>query len=155
MKSKKNKAKKTSILVSIAGLSLILGGIYTINNGRNVEKEDTNEVYYEVKDDKYINNSKELNADKNFEGLKVEDIEFFYDASLNVTNISFNAVNRSSKTFTEEDVLLSFLNKKGDIINTMFAFIPNIEKNESEKIYGTISGNIVDAYDMKIESWQD
>ena len=148
MKKKTNSKK----LLIIAGIFLIVGFIYVISNGKNAEN-DSEQVYYEVKDGKYINNSEELNSDKSFEGLKLDNIEFFYDTTVNETNISFDAINKSNKPFKEAIVLLSFINKKGEVLSTMFASIPNLEEDQSKTVYGTISGNTVDAYDVMIQAW--
>lgn len=147
------KGKLIELLLILVGLVLIGVSVFMLvkNNTNNNKKEETN---YKIEDDKYVNDSDELNKEKTFEGLLIEETEFSFDTKLDNTDISFKVTNKNNVKYEGKNVLLSFVDKEGMVLSTMFAYIPELEPNQSEKVYGSISGNIVDAYDMKIKAME-
>ena len=141
------------VIIILVGLALIGVSVFMFVNNKDKDNKEE-ETNYKVEDDKYINDSDALKKEKTFEGLLIEEIDFSYDTNKKSTDISFKVINKNNVKYDGKDVLLSFVDKKGTVLNTMFAYIPELEPNQSEKVSGSISENIVDAYDMTIQAYE-
>ncbi len=95
-----------------------------------------------------LNTSDKLNGEKKFEELKIKDIQLTYRNG--VTNLLCNIENNSKEKIKMQDVEITLLDEKGEIIYKMVGIIEDINSGETKQFNTSVTADFSNAYDFKI-----
>lgn len=116
---------------------------------------NSNEKFVEILEDgTKINNSENLNQTRKFDGLDITNIKFYY-VKEGMTIIEFEAINETDIKYGGNKILLNVLNENNSLIQTIIGVIPEIDAGKSEKLTFSIDKDIVNAYDLSLEIYND
>lgn len=153
---KKNKGKCIILLIGILIIAIVLIVMVLINRKINASDQQSKE---QVKEEKYteeledgtkINTSEELNNIKNYGDLEISNIQYTEKDSISV--LLADVKNNGTTIHKEEIVKITILGENGEIIAEIKPVIGRIEPGESIKLNATITADVVNGKDFKIES---
>lgn len=159
MSRKKEKERGIKLIHIILIIVIIVIGIFVskkyIKNEQETEKvsekqeEQSQEKFIKLFDDGVkLNTSTKLNEDKQWEDLKIKDVQLTYRNG--VTNLLCNVENISNKNLKMQDVEVSLLDENGDIIYIMTGIIEDINAGETKQFNSSVTADFSNAYDFKI-----
>ena len=158
MARKKEKEKGVKLIHIILLVAIIIGGFFGIKYfTKNAQEQDKTSVGQELSQEKYVklfddgvklNTSAKLNEDRDFEGLKIKDVQLTYRNG--VTNLLCNVENTSNNNLKMQDVEISFLDENGDVIYKMAGIIEDINAGETKQFNSSVTADFSNAYDFTI-----
>ena len=126
--------KRIFINIAIFLFIFAIYGFYLFNNNNN--KNRINEEKIEL--------TKEMSSSKKYENLDIIDIN---GVDINGTyQLSFYIKNNSNEDFKEKATYLIFLNKKGDVVEKIETFIPDLKAGEVSKSTYMLDKDTFDNY---------
>ena len=158
MKNKKEKNIIVCMIIIVFIILIITMSMFIVNNkdnssidkGSNLKMENTNNIVEWVKtedDGKKINESKEINSTKEFEGLTLKTQQFVSKNSK--TEMAINVTNETEKDIELQLVVIILLDKEGKEMVKLNGIINSTKSGESTNLYISSSLDYVDDY--KIE----
>ena len=146
---KSNEKKMILILIIIT----IIAGIIFIKNRKteNKEQQGTQKQEYiqEYEDGTKQSISSKLNETKKVGDLEISGIQIIeIDGTATLTA---NVKNTSSSTKTEFPLTIKLLNKSGEEIETLGAYVGTIKSGETRGINASINMDISEIYDISVE----
>lgn len=158
MARKKEKEKGVKLIHIILLVAIIIAGFFGIKYfTKNAQEQDKTSVGQELSQEKYVklfddgvklNTSAKLNEDRDFEGLKIKDVQLTYRNG--VTNLLCNVENTSNNNLKMQDVEISFLDENGDVIYKMAGIIEDINAGETKQFNSSVTADFSNAYDFTI-----
>ena len=146
MKKKKRNRILIFVLVILILACVIGATIYFINNFKN----NTSETTVKKETPKPIVSTEEsFNTSREVEDFEIRNIhlEYLDDA----TTLTANIYNNTSETVTNSTVVLTLLDKNGNALEQFDQALGVMEPGQSEELYMSVAGNLLTAYDYKIE----
>lgn len=165
---KKLNKKKLVIIISIV-LILIIATIVIVKIVTKKDKEPNDEINREIEVGKFeteidmtntenskiredgmkINTSSKIEKGIEFNDVLIKDIKIESTGDMAVFNASVE--NNLGKDIEGYIIYLTFLDKKGEVIDTVETFFPDIPDGETGFISATTPKDIATAYDITIE----
>lgn len=161
MARKKEKEKGIKLIHIILIIAIIVIGIFVskkfMKNEQETEKNSVEQEQQSQSQEKFIkiysdgvklNTSAKLNEEKQWEDLKIKDVQLTYRNG--VTNLLCNIENTSNKNLEMQDVEISLLDENGEIIYNMTGIIEDINAGETKQFNSSVTADFSNAYDFKI-----
>ena len=156
-----NEKRWIVLLVAVLLIAVIL--IVVLVNGNNKEEEvgkvdqsteTANEEKYttELNDGTKVNTSEEFNSTKMYGELEISNIQ--YTEQNGKTVLLADVTNKGNTTHENEIVKITILGENGEEITTTKPVIGKMEPGETVKINATITADVSNAKDFKIEAVQ-
>lgn len=136
------------LIVIVALIALIL--MNQKNKEKEVSVEPESETYTkELEDGTKINISEEFNQTKTYNGLEISNIQF---TEKNGMSVLLADVKNTGKTKHEVEIVkITIIGKDGEEITTIKPIIGDIEAGEKIKLNASITADVTNAKDFKIE----
>lgn len=157
---RRNELKWILILIGVAVIILV-GIVLWKQNGKeeqqgenknivNQQQVDNNEKYTQkLNDGTKINVGEEFNKNKQYKGLEIGNIQ--YTQKNGVTVLLADVKNTTDKKHEKEVVKLTIIGENGEIITDTLAVIGEIEPGKTYQLNASITADVVNAKDFKIE----
>lgn len=156
-----NEKRWIVLLVAVLLIAVIL--IVVLVNGNKKEEEvrkvdqsteTANEEKYttELNDGTKVNTSEEFNSTKMYGELEISNIQ--YTEQNGKTVLLADVTNKGNTTHENEIVKITILGENGEEITTTKPVIGKMEPGETVKINATITADVSNAKDFKIEAVQ-
>ena len=141
---------------------LIIGGIILgafiksggkKNNTINIEQQvssNNNQTIIELDDGTRINTDKELTSTKSYNNLEISNIQFTEKDG--ITTLYADVKNIGNTKHEVEIVKLTILDKSGNILAELNPIIGEINPGETIKLDASITSDVLNAKNIKIES---
>ena len=151
--------EKRWIILLVAVIVIVIVLIIGIANGRNKEvqqqgQEETlvNEEKYatELSDGTKLNTSEEFNNSKTYGNLTISNIQY---TERNGTSVLLADVTNNGSTRHEVEIVkITILGENNEVITEIKPVIGDIEPGETIKLNASISADVANAKDFKIEA---
>lgn len=154
---KNNGNKWIVILGLVIVIVLIITWVLVMENKKeetienlNTQNTIANEENYvkELNDGTKINTSKALNNIKKYKNLEISNIQF--TESNGMTVLLANVKNNGTTRHEAEIVKIEILDRNGNVITDGKPVIGNIEPGETIQLNASITGNVANAKDFRI-----
>ena len=151
--------EKRWIILLVAVIVIVIVLIIGLANGRNKEvqqqgQEETlvNEEKYatELSDGTKLNTSEEFNNSKTYGNLTISNIQ--YTARNGTSVLLADVTNNGSTRHEVEIVKITILGDNNEVITEIKPVIGDIEPGETIKLNASISADVTNAKDFKIEA---
>lgn len=150
---KENKNKGIIIGVILVIIIAIVVAVIMLNRNNNAEEVNTNleeESYTkQLEDGSKLNISEEFNETKMYNGLKITNIQFTEKNGMSV--LLADVENTATTDHQVELVKITILGKNGEEIAQINSVIGDIAAGEQIKLNTSITADVTDAKDFKIE----
>lgn len=148
---KSNEKKMILILIII---TIIAGAIFIKNKNKKMENKEQpetqkQEYVQQFEDGTKQSTSSKLNETKKVGDLEISDIQII--ESDGTATLTANVKNTSSTTKKEFPLTIKLLNKSGEVIETLGAYVGTIKSGETRGINASINMDISEIYDISIE----
>ena len=147
---KKNEKRMIAILIAITIVAIIV--LIVTRSGKKEEKEENTapkEEFVEVLEDgTRLNTSTKLHQTKKFEGLEKSDFQLTENG--NVTLLLGTITNTSTTKQGGFPVDVKVVDKQGNEITTISAFIGPLQPGQSTQLSTNASADFANAYDFSI-----
>lgn len=154
----KNNGNKWIVILGIViVIVLIITWVLVMENKKeetienlNTQNTIANEENYvkELNDGTKINTSKALNNIKKYKNLEISNIQF--TESNGMTVLLANVKNNGTTRHEAEIVKIEILDRNGNVITDGKPVIGNIEPGETIQLNASITGNVANAKDFRI-----
>ena len=156
-----NEKRWVILLVAVLIIAIVLI-VVLVNSNKNKEKgqvaqggqsqiEDKGENYTtELNDGTKINTGEEFNTTKKYGDLEISNIQ--YTEKDGMTVLLADVTNKGSTTHESEVVKITILGENDEELSTTKPVIGKIEPGETVKINATITADVANAKDFRIES---
>ena len=156
-----NEKRWVILLVAVLIIAIVLI-VVIVNSNKNKEKgqvaqggqsqiEDKGENYTtELNDGTKINTGEEFNTTKKYGDLEISNIQ--YTEKDGMTVLLADVTNKGSTTHENEIVKITILGENDEELSTTKPVIGKIEPGETVKINATITADVANAKDFRIES---
>ena len=150
---KKKELKKFPIILIIALILIVVLSIIIVktsdNNVNNQNLPSTNDNFSQVTSNgTKINVSEMLNADKEFDGLDITNIELTSDG--NVTQLTATISNNTGKTKGDYPAKVIFVDSNNTKLAEMGIYIKKLQPGENTILNGKITFDYTNAYNFNI-----
>ena len=156
-----NEKRWIVLLVAVLLIAVILI-VVLVNGNKNEEEvgkvdqstETANEEKYttELNDGTKVNTSEEFNSTKMYGELEISNIQ--YTEQNGKTVLLADVTNKGNTTHETEIVKITIVGENGEEITTTKPVIGKMEPGETVKINATITADVSNAKDFKIEAVQ-
>lgn len=155
-----NEKRWVILLVAVLIIAIVLI-VVLVNSNKNKEKgqvaqggqsqiEDKGENYTtELNDGTKINTGEEFNTTKKYGDLEISNIQ--YTEKDGMTVLLADVTNKGSTTHENEIVKITILGENDEELSTTKPVIGKIEPGETVKINATITADVANAKDFRIE----
>lgn len=163
--AKQKGAVKGKFILVIAVILIIVIAIIVINNNKKkdekqtsniadsteVQNEETIEEKYTetVEDGTKINTSGDLKQTKTYNGLEISNVT--YTLKGGITTLLADVKNTNKKTHELENIKIIILDENNEEITTIAGVIGKIEAGQTIQLNANITGDVLNAKDIKIE----
>ena len=153
-----NSNEKRWIVLLIAVLVIAIVLMVVLPN-INKDKEEVGEQQPIVNEEKYtteledgtkVNTGEEFNSTKTYGNLEISNIQ--YTEKDGKTVLLADVTNKGSSTHNAEVVKIEIIGENGEIITTTKPIIGYIEPGKTIKINATITADVANAKDFRIEA---
>ena len=155
-----NEKRWIVLLVAVVIIAIVF---FVVLGFRNKDGEDladnsqnvpTNEEQYTVQldDGTKLNTSEDFNSNKTYGDLEISNIQFTEKNGSSV--LLADVTNKGNTTHENEIVKITILGENGEEITTTKPVIGKMEPGETVKINATITADVSNAKDFKIEAVQ-
>lgn len=140
-----------TILVIIVGIKISKRKEKGEEENEKQEKTEQNEEKYtsKLEDGTKINTSEELNSQKIYKNLEISNIQ--YTEKNGITVLLADVKNIGKTKHEREIVKITILGKDGETISEIKPIIGEIEVGETKKLNASITADVANAKDFKIE----
>lgn len=150
---KKSEKKWIMLLIGISLVIILIIGLSLQGGKKEEEKtEEVNEEKYttELSDGTKINTSEELNKEKIYGNLKIDKIQYTEQEGMSV--LLTDVTNTGSTKHEMEIVKITIIGENDEIITEINAIIEEIEPGETVQLNASITADVSNAKDFKIEA---
>ena len=157
-----NNEKRWIVLLVVVLLIAVILIVVLVNGNKNEEEvgkvdqstETANEEKYttELNDGTKVNTSEEFNSTKMYGELEISNIQ--YTEQNGKTVLLADVTNKGNTTHETEIVKITIVGENGEEITTTKPVIGKMEPGETVKINATITADVSNAKDFKIEAVQ-
>lgn len=152
----KNEKKWILILVGLLIVAVVI--LMVVNNNKKKDvgqvenKVEVNEEKYTTKleDGTKINTSKEFNNSKRYKSLEIGNIQ--YTERDNMSVLLADVRNTGNTEHKAEIVKLTILGENGEVITEIKPVIGDVKPGETIKLNASITADVTNAKDFKIEA---
>ncbi len=140
------------ILKQSKGITLIAGIIFI--KSKKTENKEQQEMQKQEYIQEYEDGTKQSISSKLNETKKVGDLEISGIQIIEIdgtATLTANVKNTSSSTKTEFPLTIKLLNKSGEEIETLGAYVGTIKSGETRGINASINMDISEIYDISVE----
>lgn len=150
---KKSEKKWIMLLIGISLVIILIIGL-SLQGGKTEEEktEEVNEEKYttELSDGTKINTSEELNKEKTYGNLKIGNIQYTEQEGMSV--LLADITNTGSTKHEMEIVKITIIGENDEVITEINAIIEEIEPGETVQLNASITADVSNAKDFKIEA---
>ena len=156
----KNEKRWIILLVAVVVIAIVFFVIITRENKKEEEntQNTTNEVANEEKyteqleDGTKLNTSEEFNSSKTFGNLEIGNVQY---TSKNGMSVLLADVKNNGTTVHEKEIVkITILGDNGEVIIEIKPVIGKIEPGQTIKLNASITADVANAKDFKIEAVQ-
>lgn len=156
----KNEKRWIILLVAVVVIAIVFFVIITRENKKEEEntQNTTNEVANEEKyteqleDGTKLNTSEEFNSSKTFGNLEIGNVQY---TSKNGMSVLLADVKNNGTTVHEKEIVkITILGDNGEVITEIKPVIGKIEPGQTIKLNASITADVANAKDFKIEAVQ-
>ena len=142
------------VIIAIVFFVVIIGG----NKAKNKEEqnmttnETTNEEKYteQLEDGTKLNTSEEFNSSKTYGNLEISNVQY---TSKNGMSVLLADVKNNGTTVHEKEIVkITILGENEEVITEIKPVIGNIEPGETIKLNASVTADVANARDYKIEA---
>lgn len=138
------------VLILIVALAIIIVKMHNNNNENNQNLSSVNDNFSQVTSDgTKINISEMLNADKEFDGLDITNIELKSDGQ--VTQLTATINNSTGRTKGGYPAKIVFVDSNNTKLVEMGIYIKELQPGESTILNGKITFDYTNAYNFNIQ----
>ena len=157
----KNEKRWIILLVAVVIIAIVFFVLITRgNNGEegNTQNATTNEVVNEEKyteqleDGTKLNTSEEFNSSKTFGNLEIGNVQYTSKDGMSV--LLADVRNNGTTTHEKEIVKITILGDNGEVITEIKPVIGRIEPGQTIKLNASITADVANAKDFRIEAAQ-
>lgn len=154
-----NEKRWIILLVAVIAIAIVLIVVLTGNKGKEENVNEGQQEEVQVNEEKYttelndgtkINTSEEFNSVKKYNNLEISNMQFTEKDGKSV--MLADVKNIGSTTHEVEIVKVTILGENGETITEIKPIIGKVEPGETIKLNATISADVANAKDFKIES---
>lgn len=120
-----------------------------VQNQAQTDNKTQLEYAIELDDGTKLNTSKELNSTKKYKDLEISNIQ--YTSKDGNSELLADVKNVGTTVHEDEIVKLSIIGANGEVITTLSPIIGKVEPGETIKLIATVTADVVNAKDIKIE----
>lgn len=157
---KREEKRMIGILILITIIVIIVGIVMSVNKGKKQNQEDNvvggeeNRIVEEFvdlrEDGTKVNKSNKLHETKTYDGLEIGNLQL--TMKNNVSQILGEVKNVSNTARGEYPISLVILDKQGNEIITIGAYIQKLEPDQSAEFNTSATFDFANAYDFRITS---
>lgn len=150
---KKSEKKWIMLLIGISLVIILIIGLSLQGGKKEEEKtEEVNEEKYttELSDGTKINTSEELNKEKIYGNLKIDKIQYTEQEGMSV--LLADITNTGSTKHEMEIVKITIIGENDEVITEINAIIEEIDPGETVQLNASITADVSNAKDFKIEA---
>ena len=156
----KNEKRWIILLVAVVIIAIVFFVVITRGNKEEEEntQNTTNEVVNEEKyteqldDGTKLNTSEEFNSSKTFGNLEIGNVQY---TSKNGMSVLLADVKNNGTTVHEKEIVkITILGDNGEVITEIKPVIGKIEPGETIKLNASITADVANAKDFRIEAAQ-
>ena len=156
----KNEKRWIILLVAVVIIAIVFFVVITRGNKEEEEntQNTTNEVVNEEKyteqldDGTKLNTSEEFNSSKTFGNLEIGNVQY---TSKNGMSVLLADVKNNGTTVHEKEIVkITILGDNGEVITEIKPVIGKIEPGQTIKLNASITADVANAKDFKIEAVQ-
>ena len=156
----KNEKRWIILLVAVVVIAIVFFVVITRGNKKEEEntQNTTNEVVNEEKyteqleDGTKLNTSEEFNSSKTFGNLEIGNVQY---TSKNGMSVLLADVKNNGTTVHEKEIVkITILGDNGEVITGIKPVIGKIEPGQTIKLNASITADVANAKDFKIEAVQ-
>ena len=159
-----NEKRWIVLLVAVVIIAVVLI-VVLVNGNRSADEQNTvqepattqepaqeeqEEFVTQVEDGTKINTSEQFNAERTYNNVQISKIQFTEKDNMSV--LLANVTNVGSTKHEREVVKITLLDGEGKTITDFRAVIPELEPNESGQINASITADVANAKDFKVEA---
>ncbi len=173
------KEKRNILILLVVGIAIIVGlnifvkvaaksqneqiasgqtGGNEIGKGQNQTttdpKEEIEEYVQVLEDGSKLNISDEVAKTKTLDGLEISNIQLKEKEKGKMTTLLAEVENKTTRRTTEKKIKVEILDKEGKVITSAMGFIDPIEIGKKVKLNVSISGDVSNAYDIRISNFK-
>lgn len=157
----KNEKRGIILLVAVVIISIVFFALITSGNNRNernTQNVTMNEVVNEEKyteqleDGTKLNISEEFNTSKTFGNLQIDNVQYTSKNEMSV--LLADVRNNGTTTHEKEIVKITILGDNEEVITEIKPVIGRIEPGQTIKLNASITADVANAKDYKIEAMQ-
>lgn len=146
-------------LIILAGIVIITGVVLSkkisdvdiTKSETEITENTVKEEFVEILEDgTKVNTSNKLKETKTYEGLEISNIKL--TEKDNVTLLLGTVTNKTNTKQGGKTINIKMIDKKGNEIITIVAFVGEIKEGESTKLNVSTTFNFVNAYDLSISN---
>lgn len=154
-----NEKRWIILLVAVIAIAIVLIVVLTGNKGKEENVNEGQQEEVQVNEEKYttelndgtkINTSEEFNSVKKYNNLEISNMQFTEKDGKSV--MLADVKNIGSTTHEVEIVKVTILGENGETITEIKPIIGKVEPGETIKLNATISADVANAKNFKIES---
>lgn len=154
-----NEKRWIILLVAVIAIAIVLIVVLTGNKGKEENVNEGQQEEVQVNEEKYttelndgtkINTSEEFNSVKKYNNLEISNMQFTEKDGKSV--MLADVKNIGITTHEVEIVKVTILGENGETITEIKPIIGKVEPGETIKLNATISADVANAKDFKIES---
>ena len=154
-----NEKRWIVLLVAVVVIAIVLIVVLTGNKGKKEQIDqgagqeiETNEEKYteELADGTKINTSEEFNSSKKYGNLEISNIQFTEKDGMSV--LLADVTNTGNEKHEVEVVKITIIGENGETITEIKPIIGEIEPGETIKLNASITADVTNAKDFKIEA---
>lgn len=154
-----NEKRWIILLVAVIAIAIVLIVVLTGNKGKEKNVNEGQQEEVQVNEEKYttelndgtkINTSEEFNSVKKYNNLEISNMQFTEKDGKSV--MLADVKNVGSTTHEVEIVKVTILGENGETITEIKPIIGKVEPGETIKLNASISADVANAKDFKIEA---
>lgn len=154
-----NEKRWIILLVAVIAIAIVLIVVLTGNKGKEENVNEGQQEEVQVNEEKYttelndgtkINTSEEFNSVKKYNNLEISNMQFTEKDGKSV--MLADVKNIGITTHEVEIVKVTILGENGETITEIKPIIGKVEPGETIKLNATISADVANAKNFKIES---
>ena len=154
-----NEKRWIILLVAVIAIAIVLIVVLTGNKGKEKNVNEGQQEEVQVNEEKYttelndgtkINTSEEFNSVKKYNDLEISNMQFTEKDGKSV--MLADVKNIGSTTHEVEIVKVTILGENGETITEIKPIIGKVEPGETIKLNASISADVANAKDFKIEA---
>ena len=150
-----SKKEKRMILILLLILIVVIIAVVVIRmpkKGNGAQGENNEKYTTQLEDGTKLNTSSNFNEKKTYNGLEISNVQ--YTEKDGVTLMLADVKNTSNTKHEQEVVKITILGENGETITEFNAILKAIEPGATEKLNASVSANVANAKDYKIEPAQ-